>query len=104
MKTVLNKIKKFCLDGGTDNSPSNDSMAAYTDVSKFCDDLIAEQDAISTQPDVKDGVKEYLCPSCNKNPASDPHSCPYAEDIDNNDDPEYCTCCSDCTDEHAMDI
>lgn len=34
----------------------------------------------------------------------EPHSCPFAEEIQFNDDPEYCTCCSTCEHECAMDI
>jgi hypothetical protein len=40
-KAVLEKIKVFCFDGGTDNSPSADSMDAYRDVSKFCDQIVS---------------------------------------------------------------
>lgn len=41
---------------------------------------------------------------CGVNPATEPHSCPYADEIGDNDDPEYCTCCDDCMHECAMDI
>ena len=30
-----------------------------------------------------------------------PHRCPYQNDANNNDDPEYCTCCEDCQQECA---
>lgn len=32
------------------------------------------------------------------------HSCPYAEEICDNNDQEYCNCCSSCRYECAMDI
>ena len=41
---------------------------------------------------------------CKVNAAKAPHSCPYAEEIKGNDDPEYCTCCDDCRYECCMDI
>lgn len=50
--------------------------------------------------------KEYYCGSrggC-KNPGTEElHSCPYAEDIDD-DHEKTCRCCADCTDECAQDI
>lgn len=46
----------------------------------------------------------HLCQSCKKNPATDPHACPFAEEIGGNDDQEYCTCCLDCQSQCAMDI
>ena len=41
---------------------------------------------------------------CGKNPAAEPHSCPYAKEIAGDNDPEYCTCCDDCRHECCMDI
>lgn len=38
------------------------------------------------------------------NTANEPHSCPFASEINDNDNPEYCTCCDDCTHECRMDI
>lgn len=49
------------------------------------------------------GLEVALC-KCGKNPAVDPHACPYAEEIGDNDDPEYCTCCDECIHECCMDI
>ena len=46
---------------------------------------------------------ETLCPSCQKNPAESPHSCPYAEDVNRNDDPMHCTCCPECTHQCYLD-
>ena len=43
------------------------------------------------------------CSRCHKNPASEPHTCPYAEDI-NGDSETQCDCCADCTSECADDI
>ena len=34
----------------------------------------------------------------------DLHSCPYAEEIGDNDDPENCSCCRECEGECAMSI
>lgn len=36
-----------------------------------------------------------LC-KCGKNPKTFPHTCPYAADVGNDPNPDYCTCCSDC--------
>ncbi len=33
---------------------------------------------------------------CGINPATPPHSCPYAEEIGDDLDPEYCICCHEC--------
>ena len=38
-----------------------------------------------------------------KNPPSEPHSCPFAEEIDD-DFEDNCTCCEECTDKCADDI
>ena len=43
-----------------------------------------------------------LCQSCHKNKSTEPHCCPYQSDIKNNEDEEYCTCCSDCERECRM--
>lgn len=32
------------------------------------------------------------------------HSCPYQEDINGNDDEDYCNCCTSCEHECCMDI
>jgi len=40
---------------------------------------------------------------CGKNPASEEHTCPYASEI-NGDDESLCTCCADCEDECCMAI
>jgi len=43
----------------------------------------------------KKKAKIEMC-KCGKNPASEPHTCPYAEDIAGNYE-DLCTCCDDCT-------
>jgi len=48
-------------------------------------------------------MSEELCPHCGVNPASDPHPCPYDEDVNNNPD-SSCTCCEECEYQCAMDI
>lgn len=45
-----------------------------------------------------------LCVTCGKNPSQAPHSCPYAEEVSGNDDPQYCNCCDDCIHQCAMDV
>jgi len=32
------------------------------------------------------------------------HSCPFQSDMNGNDDPHYCKCCSECRHDCAMDI
>lgn len=43
---------------------------------------------------------------CGGREAAPPHACPYATDINDNDNPnpEYCTCCEECRYQCAMDI
>ena len=43
---------------------------------------------------------------CGEPSTTESHSCPYAEDVGNNPDPEYCTCCDDCAAQYLslMDI
>lgn len=48
-------------------------------------------------------IKIEKCPNCSVNDATEPHSCPYRADI-NNDPDSLCTCCADCEHECAMDI
>lgn len=43
------------------------------------------------------------CSRCKKNDASDDHTCPCAEEI-NDDHESLCDCCDDCTHECGMDI
>ena len=43
------------------------------------------------------------CESCGKNDATEPHTCPYAEEINNNSE-TLCNCCQDCVNQCAMDI
>lgn len=46
-----------------------------------------------------------LCQGCHKNPATDDlHSCPYAEEINDDDSDDHCSCCDECAHECAMDI
>jgi len=44
-----------------------------------------------------------LCGSCGKRPATDPHPCPFQEEINNNSE-TLCDCCDECAHECAMDI
>lgn len=45
-----------------------------------------------------------VCSRCGKNPAKEPHACPYAQEINDSTDDEYCTCCDECRHECCMDI
>lgn len=38
------------------------------------------------------------------NDAEPPHSCPYQVEINDDNDPEYCTCCDYCRQECVWDI
>ena len=46
--------------------------------------------------------KSGMC-GCGKNLATDPHTCPYKEEI-NDDLTSLCTCCCECKYQFAMDI
>lgn len=39
-----------------------------------------------------------------QNEATEPHSCPYAEEINDDFDEEHCECCDDCRQECVWDI
>lgn len=43
------------------------------------------------------------CDHCKKNPAEEPHTCPYAEDV-NDDHETLCDCCDECREQCANDI
>lgn len=47
--------------------------------------------------------KKPVCESCGKKEAQEPHPCPYAQDI-HDDNETLCTCCEDCEYECAQDI
>ncbi len=53
---------------------------------------------------IKESAVVDMCNRCDKNPKKKYHSCPYAEEIGGNEDPEYCACCDDCRHECRMDI
>ena len=48
-------------------------------------------------------AKVDLCPRCKVMPADEPHTCPFAEEINGNTE-SLCTCCSSCTHDCAMDV
>lgn len=48
-------------------------------------------------------IDSSKCEKCQVNDACDDHTCPYAEEI-NNDSESTCNCCDECTQECAMDI
>lgn len=43
----------------------------------------------------KEPILVMSCESCRKNPSTQPHICPYKEDI-NGDIESLCNCCDDC--------
>lgn len=49
-----------------------------------------------------DSVSPELCSRCGDNYATEPHPCPFAQEI--NDDDTMCTCCEACTNDCADDI
>jgi len=49
------------------------------------------------------GEDECQCESCGQEGTDDLHSCPYAQEL-NNDDSALCNCCEYCTQECANDI
>lgn len=48
------------------------------------------------------GNKEEPCQGCGVRMGTEPHTCPYAEKI--NDITDLCNCCSECEHECCMDI
>ena len=42
--------------------------------------------------------------NCTCEEGYEPHACPYATEINDNDDPEHCTCCPACEQECSDDI
>ncbi|MBT4730735.1 MAG: hypothetical protein HOK52_07405 [Candidatus Marinimicrobia bacterium] len=46
---------------------------------------------------------ENKCSECGVNPKTEPHICPYKDDIDG-DDETLCTCCEYCSEQCAADI
>jgi hypothetical protein len=48
-------------------------------------------------------MRNNKCGSCNLNPSNEGHTCPYAEEINNNEK-TLCDCCDECTHECCMDI
>lgn len=52
-------------------------------------------------PETENDVE--LCKRCQRNPASEPHTCPYGEEIGGDYESE-CTCCPECTKQCAYDI
>lgn len=48
-------------------------------------------------------VEREQCERCKKNAASEPHSCPYLRDIED-DQTTMCTCCEECSGACADDV
>ena len=49
--------------------------------------------------------KVHLCMKCHNNPATkEYHMCPYAYDVGNNDDQQFCDCCDECVIQCARDV
>lgn len=47
--------------------------------------------------------EDNKCGKCGK-PSEGPHRCPYQAALHDDNDPEYCTCCEDCTTQCRNDI
>lgn len=45
-----------------------------------------------------------VCQKCKKNAPAEPHSCPFASEINDDRSEDYCQCCQECADECAADI
>lgn len=62
--------------------------------------------------DCVDSAKKevWICDKCSRDKCTceefewEPHPCPFQEDVWDNHDPEYCTCCPYCTQQCAWDI
>lgn len=44
-----------------------------------------------------------MCENCGKNPATEPHPCPFDQEIEGNDD-DVCTCCETCQEDCEIDV
>ena len=42
-------------------------------------------------------MEKELCQNCHVNPASELHPCPFQEEVRDNNNPEFCNCCDECT-------
>ncbi len=47
--------------------------------------------------------RNEIC-TCNENPLRDNHPCPHQQDMNENQDQEYCNCCDYCTEKCVEDI
>ena len=54
------------------------------------------EDAVSTDPP--------QCQRCKRPVSGDRHACPYASEIGDDDNPEFCNCCDDCMTECCQEI
>lgn len=65
-------------------------------------------DAAVTDPTAGDQkLPVYTCGGMHckgKNPGEAPHPCPYQVEINDSTEEEFCTCCSECTQECLWDI
>ncbi len=59
--------------------------------------------AVKNNVDLDDVSSSGKCSRCEVNDAQSEHTCPYAEEI-NDDSDSLCDCCSDCEHECYMDI
>lgn len=44
------------------------------------------------------------CQTCGKEVDGHLHACPFAQEINDNDDDNYCNCCEDCSEECALNV
>jgi hypothetical protein len=66
-------------------------------------EMIDFAEKYAKQLTLTDVSSSYKCSRCEINDAQSEHTCPYAEEI-NNDSDNLCDCCSDCEHECCMDI
>lgn len=71
-------------------------------MSKTLFEAVNDQEKV---PDLEQATYDVLCfGHCRcGNPGTEEHTCPYAEDI-NNDSESLCNCCNECAGQCAMDI
>jgi hypothetical protein len=78
----------------------NSKSQAGTEVQQSIEADVTTSSSHNAKPLVSSSGK---CSRCKTNDASDDHTCPYAEEI-NDDHESLCDCCADCENECCMDI
>lgn len=77
-------------------------LYSMADLGPVCKEFLTAQpqegDMVANDGESKAGVCQ-----CGRNPQTEPHPCPFSEDV-YNDSETLCTCCYDCEHACAMDI